>query len=189
VCGAQRTTARRRFDPKPEHVLLTVRVERQRDIHGFVLDQALVADLTRSCRKRPRDRPDRAAGSAILAPRLMRSGGRPYRRFRQPLQSNTHWLLANYARPCFSGRRTDGFSATRRGRAFSLLQAPIQERTCKHLQPRCLWQQNAILRLSKPFDKESMGPALLLPDETRIVISPNRPQRSLDCPGFFFMAV
>ncbi len=68
-------------------------------------------------------------------------------------------LLANYARPCFSGRRTDGFSATRRGRSFSLLQAPIQERTCKHLKRRCLWQQNAILRLSKPFDKELMGPA------------------------------
>jgi hypothetical protein len=98
-------------------------------------------------------------------------------------------LSANYARPCFRDRRADGFSTSLIGRSFSLLQAPTQERSCKHRQRRCLWQQNEILRLSRPFGKSLMGPALPFPDETCIVISPSKPQPWVGCPQFFFMAV
>jgi hypothetical protein len=136
-------------------------------------------------RRRGRGSHQRAASGSVLA----KGKTRAYRLWLTAITQLRKAVLANYARPCFSGRRTDGFSATRRGRSFSLLQAPTQERSCKHLQRRCLWQQNAILRLSKPFDKELIGPALLLPDETRIAISPSRPQGLLDCPGFFFVAV
>jgi hypothetical protein len=33
------------FDPEPKHALLAVGIERQRHVHGLVLDQALVADF------------------------------------------------------------------------------------------------------------------------------------------------